>query len=229
MRIVAARRDERTFSRPGISPRRVGLRASLGRRRAREWTRTKTCPMPPRAVACAAVRRVIRILLYAAAAFSALLFAMALFFWIRDRSRTDYVVRSNYIGQHEIRISGSELYVGRAVWDATRPDPGVRLPGPESHWEWIGRPDVRSVEDEAELIYPGLGVVALPMPFVVGLLAVAPSATALHVRHRRLHSRRAAAGRCIACGYDLRATPERCPECGAVPTAQPARPDGAGG
>ena len=189
--------------------------------------------MPPRAVACAAVRRVIRILLYAAAAFSALLFAMALFFWIRDRSRTDYVVRSNYIGQHEIRISGSELYVGRAVWDATRPDPGVRLPGPESHWEWIGRPDVRSVEDEAELIYPGLGpvagfyygsdgiwtVVALPMPFVVGLLAVAPSATALHVRHRRLHSRRAAAGRCIACGYDLRATPERCPECGAVPSA----------
>ncbi|HEY7118891.1 MAG TPA: hypothetical protein VH475_20040 [Tepidisphaeraceae bacterium] len=50
----------------------------------------------------------------------------------------------------------------------------------------------------------------------ISLLAGAwPGVSMYLLARRRLHSRRARrAGRCPACGYDLRATPDRCPECG---------------
>jgi len=61
-------------------------------------------------------------------------------------------------------------------------------------------------------------------PVPVGLLLVLPAAwpAALgwhYYRHRHVLRRRIAAGQCLACGYDLRATPDRCPECGRIPDA----------
>jgi hypothetical protein len=76
--------------------------------------------------------------------------------------------------------------------------PRILLPGLLLNWqdqsrgEWHNRGDCRAL------------VVACSLAAVVPALAL--------VRYRR----RAESGQCGMCGYDLRATPGRCPECGAV-------------
>jgi hypothetical protein len=86
-------------------------------------------------------------------------------------------------------------------------------PGSESAWAGfryakVSVPDPRRSRPKAYL-----WELVVPLWPVVALTALLPA-----FRVWRWHRRRFAAGRCQKCGYDLRATPDRCPECGTIPT-----------
>ena len=61
-----------------------------------------------------------------------------------------------------------------------------------------------------------LGLV-IPYWAIALLAAPLPIRGLIRLRRWRRTRRRTRAGHCIACGYDLRATPDRCPECGTAP------------
>lgn len=65
------------------------------------------------------------------------------------------------------------------------------------------------------------GCVVFPQLLVFIAFAILPffrQLGLLRQRRNRMH------GRCPACGYDLRATPDRCPECGRVQSKPPLQP-----
>jgi predicted RNA-binding Zn-ribbon protein involved in translation (DUF1610 family) len=51
---------------------------------------------------------------------------------------------------------------------------------------------------------------------VILIFLVLPGIWFVMYRRQRLISHRRRSGLCIACGYDLRASVDRCPECGAA-------------
>ena len=94
-------------------------------------------------------------------------------------------------------------------------DMGNYLPGQWWHgfdlwWESHQPTDFGS--QNYRIIREWAGWIGAPAWFVAPLLAVLP---VLWLKRLRTAMRRTKVGHCDVCGYDLRATPSRCPECGA--------------
>jgi hypothetical protein len=105
------------------------------------------------------------------------------------------------------RVWWSEPLDGRP-WSWVGTDSPWGLLGASVHFGGMGRDAVVGPNTYYRISYGAL-VLPLWMPTIV--FAILPSVWSLRRR------RGPAALNACACGYDLRATPERCPECGTVP------------
>ena len=186
-----------------------------------------------------AVRRKIRRALFATAATMSLLVAAATaVVWARAQCRFDnYSYRNFTIRQRNVyEKRGLLLFRSESLWveiswhvkhtpAGVGPWPPQNLPamgffGSGGYYPLPMPPEPGSVlgvyfamnSDSPH----GQGEIRLQLPYCMVLLAalVLPAAWIVAVRRRR--TRDLAARNCTNCGYDLRATPNRCPECGMV-------------
>jgi hypothetical protein len=165
----------------------------------------------------ASVRRAFRIFLYTATVVPLVLSVATAALWVRSYYVYDRFV---LIGGHvrsregdwekdEYIVSSADGYLGFftqyylfSLNEARADAPNARKVQhdefPADGRAWVGRSD-RAVRHRTL-------VVLLAVPALV------------HFATRVARKRRSSPGQCATCGYDLRATPDRCPECGQVPS-----------
>ena len=159
--------------------------------------------------------------------------------WVRSYWATDVICYQVLHGkQYDYHPTETELRTGRGRlsvrtsrpprWIAYRPDSpwsvgtsrplAISISGTDTLWTRLGF-GLDNHWSATEGIGPWLRVV-VPFWLPAALCAVLPALRLMrsYVLRRRIRS----AGECPFCGYDLRATPDRCPECGTIAAAPPA-------
>ena len=153
--------------------------------------------------------------------------------WIRSHLTDDLVSFSSGNGwYHEYVTIPGQLRVTRVSgWVGREPVRWIHGPMP-AMWPVFGQQAVyrswtilgigfdggtRMIPGQAGPVTVSYQIVAMPFALpalVFGVIGLLPW---MRLRRRRLLAQdRIKRGLCPACGYDLRATEERCPECGAV-------------
>jgi hypothetical protein len=169
-------------------------------------------------------------------------------FWVNGNGELRWAQSTG--GQFAITsVSGPYVPDGRARWvrGPAHDSPDSIVPGAfSSEWHTGGPVSAFGItrtegvqcfvcqggDDERSslmLVDHPVRTITLPWRTLVLVMGVLPCARFLPmaITHLKRRSRRRHAGCCPACGYDLRATPERCPECGRVAAASAAAGDAA--
>jgi hypothetical protein len=153
-----------------------------------------------------AMRRLLRILLNAATILSLVLCIATVALWVRSYLPEDLIDLGGGAADFDAGIRSAE---GGRFLDSAH---GAVLISP---YAWRDPTTGQFVHTEARVI------VVLPYVLPAFLTALLPSHWLIMLYRRR---RRRTNGHCQSCGYDLRATPDRCPECGVVPGVARAAP-----
>jgi hypothetical protein len=143
-----------------------------------------------------------------------------------ERGRTEYTTRAgDFIVMHYSRIPPAQE-VSAGSYSAIRMSDGnyewaIIREMWVCHYSFGDLAWARFDSGKSSVVLPGKytgWLLTVPIRYVAFLFAIAPAVWAFKLVQLICRRMRPIPGHCSACGYDLRASPERCPECGMFPS-----------